>query len=120
MWLQIRGRWVYQQYQHQKTLFLTSRYVLCELFTRLVYDFGKGATQKAINEISVSIENKGLSLLEIDEVIFKKSQDALIKFSEHKLSFTDAASYVLYKDFSIDEVFTLDSDFKKIRVNTSF
>jgi len=37
-----------------------------------------------------------------------------------KINFTDATTYVLYKDFAIDEIFTLDSDFKKMRLKTSF
>jgi len=58
--------------------------------------------------------------VDADQMVFRKAQDVLIKFSEHKISFTDAATYVLYKDLALNEVFTLDDDFRKIRVNTSF
>lgn len=110
----------YADYRKQRVMFFTSYYVLDELFTRLMYDFGKSVTQKALAILNKSIEKEELSVFDIDEAIFKKSQEALIKFSEHKLSFTDASSYVLYKDFGLDAVFTLDSDFKKIRVKTAF
>lgn len=110
----------YKDYRKQRAQLFTSYYILDELFTRLIYDFGKVATQKAIDLLNKSNEKEELVVLDIDEAIFKKAQEALIKFSEHKISLTDATSYVLYKDLSLDEVFTLDNDFKKIRVNTSF
>lgn len=110
----------YKEYRKQRAQFFTSYYILDELYTRLIYDFGKNATKKAIDLLDKSIEKEELLVLDIDEAIFKKSQEVLIKFAEHKLSLTDASSCVLYKDLSLDEIFTLDDDFKKIRVNTSF
>lgn len=110
----------YREYQEQRVPFFTSRYVLAELFTRLTYDFGKRATEKAVYEISKSIENKALTILDVEETVFKKSTLILLKFAEHRISFTDATSYVLYKDFALDEIFTLDKDFKKMRAKTSF
>lgn len=110
----------YREYQEQRVPFFTSYYVLAELFTRLTYDFGKRATEKAVYEIYKSIESKALTVLDIEKTVFKKSTQILLKFSEHKISFTDATTYVLYKDFALDEVFTLDSDFRKIGVKTAF
>lgn len=110
----------YREYQKQRVPFFTTRYVLSELFTRLIYDFGKNATEKAIHEISKSIDSKALTVLDIEETVFEKSKLILLKFSEHKISFTDATTYVLYKDFALDEIFTLDRDFKKMRAKTSF
>ena len=110
----------YKDYRKQRAALFTSFYILDELFTRLVYDLGKSVTQRVINLLNKSIEKQEIVLLDIDEVIFKKAELALIKFAEHKISLTDATSYVLYKDFALDEVFTLDGDFRKIRVPTSF
>jgi len=110
----------YADYRKQRAIFFTSYYILDELFTRLMYDFGKSLTQKAIEILNRAIEKEELSIFDIDEAIFKKSQEVLIKFSEHKISFTDATSYILYKDFGMDSIFTLDDDFKKIRISTSF
>ena len=74
----------------------------------------------AVNLIREIIASEELTVLDIDSQIFKKAEDIFLKFSDHKISFTDATSYVLYKDFSLDEVFTLDTDFKKMRISTSF
>lgn len=110
----------YKEYRKQHSQLFTSYYILDELFTRLIYDFGKTAAQKTIERMDKSIEKEELKVLDIDAVIFKKAQEIMIKFSEYKISLTDATSYILYKDFALDEVFTLDDDFKKIRVSTSF
>lgn len=110
----------YKDYRKQRAQLFTSYYILDELFTRLIYDFGKSLTQKAIDLLSKSIEKEEIVVLDIDEVIFKKAQEAMIKFSEHKISLTDATSYIVYKDLSLDEIFTLDDDFRKIRLRTSF
>jgi len=110
----------HKDYQKQRVQFITSDYVLAELFTRLIYDFGKVATQKAAEEITHSVENKSLSIIPINENIFKQAFEIMIKFSEHHISFTDATTYVLYKECKLDEIFTLDSDFKKMRAKSAF
>ncbi len=110
----------YRYYQSQKVRFVTSTYILAELYTRLIYDFGKVVTEKAIEEVGKTIDQRALALIDIDETAFHKATEVLIKFAEHKLSFADATTYVLYKELSLDEIFTLDSDFKKIRLRTSF
>ena len=51
---------------------------LDELFTRLIYDFGKSITQKAIDLLNKSIGKEELVVLDIDEAIFKKAQEAMI------------------------------------------
>ncbi len=110
----------YHEYRKRRALFYTSYYVLDELFTRLVYDFGKLATEKVIDLLMKSIEKEEIKVLDIDESTFNKSLNNLLKFAEHKISVTDATTYTLFKDLKLDEVFTLDSDFKKIGIKTSF
>lgn len=110
----------YKFYRHQKVTLLTSDYILDELMTWFSAKQSKQVLEKLISAIQKMQEEDEIKVLSIDQIIFKKAQDALLKFSEHKISFTDATSYVLFKDFSLDEIFTLDDDFKKIRVSTSF
>ena len=110
----------YQVYRRQKATLLTSNYVLCELLTWINAKYHKSILEKVISALE-TLENEGeLNVFYVDKLIAKKSRDILLKFSEHKISFTDATSYALYKDFSLDEIFTLDDDFKKMRLNTSF
>lgn len=110
----------YKAYKQSRAQLITSTYVLDELFTRCLYRAGSYGGKLAINLIREIVDSNELTILEVDSQIFKKAEDIFLKFSDHKISFTDATSYVLYKDFSLDEVFTLDDDFKKMRINTSF
>ncbi len=110
----------YDVYRKQKATFLTSDYVLCELFTWFNAKYHKSIVEKVISTIEKMESEAEVNVLYVDRVLAKKSRDILLKFSEHKISFTDATSYILYKDFAIDEIFTLDKDFKKMRISTSF
>lgn len=106
-------------YKKQNAIFLTSNYVLDELFTWFSTRKTKFSVEKIINAISEMQETRSIQIFYIDKFICGKAEKVLLKFSEHKISFTDATTYVLYKDFQFDEVFTFDSDFKKMRIATS-
>lgn len=110
----------YEIYRKQKAAFLTSNYVICELLTWFNAKYHRSVLEKVALTLTRLESERELNVLYVDRVIAKKSLDILIKFSEHKISFTDATTYILYKDFALDEIFTLDSDFKKMRLNTSF
>lgn len=109
----------YTFYRQQNAIFLTSNYVLDELLTWFGSHQTKALTEKLIGGLQFMIEEKQLGVLYIDSVIAKKAQEVLLKFFEHKISFTDATTYILYKDFKVDEIFTLDSDFRKMRATIS-
>lgn len=110
----------YKLYRQQKATFITSDYILDELFTWFNAKQPKGLVEKLIYSLDRMEKTGEIKVLSIDHANFRKAKEILIKFSEHKISFTDATTYTLYKDFALDEVFTLDDDFKKIRVSTSF
>ena len=110
----------FKKYIQGRYQFFTSYYVLNELYTRLVYDFGKIELKKVVAQINKVVKNNELKMLYVDEVLFNKSAETMTKFAEHKLSFVDASIYNLVKDYKLDEVFTLDSDFKKVGLKTSF
>lgn len=110
----------YKFYRKQKANFLTSDYVLDELLTWFAYNQSRFVLEKLILNLERAEQAREIKILEIDKTIRKKATEILLKFAEHKISFTDATIYVLYKDFALDEIFTLDSDFRKIGANTSF
>lgn len=110
----------YKNYKQARAQFITSTYVLDELFTRCLYRAGSYGAKTAVDLINEAISRSELVILEVDSQIFKKAEAIFLKFSEHKISFTDATTFVLYKDFKLDEIFTLDRDFKKMRAKTSF
>lgn len=110
----------YKIYLRQKVQLFTSDYILDELLTWFSAKQTKAYLEKLIYALQKMHSSGEIRVFNIDSTIFKKAQEVLIKFSEHKISFTDATTYILYKDFALDEVFTLDDDFKKMRLNTSF
>lgn len=110
----------YNQYRTEDSLFFTNIFVLSELYTRILYDYGSGALKVTIDRIIKLQKDEKLRVFQIEDGIFKDSEDTMIKFSEHNLSFTDASIYSLIKSFKLDEVFTLDKGFKKVGITTSF
>ncbi len=110
----------YEAYKKSRAQLITSDYILDELYTRCVYRAGSFGARLAINLIQEIVSHDELTVLEVDSHVFKKAQEIFLKFSDNKISFTDATSYILYKDFALDEIFTLDGDFKKVRLTTSF
>ncbi|MEK7611608.1 MAG: hypothetical protein AAB486_04530, partial [Patescibacteria group bacterium] len=61
----------YKQYREGRALFFSSTYILDELFTRLIYDFGKNETLKIVRRLEASLGKEEISLLEIDGTVFK-------------------------------------------------
>lgn len=110
----------YQIYRKQKATFLTSDYILCELLTWFNAKYHTSILEKVISSIETMENEREINVFYIDKALAKKSRNVLLKFSDHKISFTDATTYVLYKDFALDEIFTLDNDFRKMRIGTSF
>lgn len=110
----------YKVYKKNRAQLITSEYVLDELYTRCVYRAGSHGAKLATNLIKEAVTSNELAVLEVDSNVFRKAESVFLKFSDHKISFTDATSYVLFKDFSLDEIFTLDDDFKRMRLSTSF
>lgn len=109
----------YQDYTKANAIFYTNDLVLVELYTRLIYDFGKQACDRAIKGIKTLQEQGRLRVFLLDVALFVKAEAAVLRFAEHKLSFTDAVIYCLTKLYKIDEIFTLDADFKKIGLPTA-
>lgn len=103
-----------------RAAFFTSDYVLDELYTICAYKAGGHGAKTAINLIKTAIKSNELTILEVDSPTFQQSEKLLLKFSGHRISFTDATAYCMFKNLSLDEIFTLDSDFKKMRIRTPF
>lgn len=104
----------YREYRLARVPLFTSYYILDELLTRLRYDKREMHLTQHIHKLLDSISRGELTVLQIDDLLFHKSVEVFMKFSDQKISFTDATTYTLCKHFSLDEVFTLDSDFKKM------
>lgn len=107
-----------KQFINDRVMICSSNDVIDETVTRLVYSTNPEVVQKFINFIKEAIATKTLNQLWVDEEIQTKAFRLVRKFAEHELSLTDATTIVLMKDFGIEAVISLDSDFKKVGVLT--
>lgn len=110
----------FKYYRAQNAMILTSDYILDELQTWFCAKQPKNLLERLIFSLQKMEEEGEIKVLSVDRAVFRKAQEVLLKFSEHKVSFTDATSYCLYRGFAIDEILAVDDDFKKMRLNTSF
>lgn len=92
----------------------TSNYVFDETVTRLLYDTSWKQASVFIKCIVQSVAKKTVVKFLVDEQIEAEAIAMIEKYSEHKLSFTDATSVALVKRFKIDAILTLDTDFAKV------
>lgn len=96
----------------------TSNDVIDETITRFVYSTNIKLAEKFINLVIDGAKNNNLFQLWVDEEVQKEAFGLVQKFSEHKLSLTDATSIVLINRFKIESVISLDSDFVKVGIPT--
>lgn len=96
----------------------TSNDVVDETITRLIYDTDIKITQQFIHFIKEGVKNDTLLQLWVDEEIQNEAFEIVKKFSEHKLSLTDATTLALTKKNNIDTIISLDSDFIKVGIPT--
>lgn len=94
----------------------TSNDVVDETLTRLVTTVGFHKTKLFYTHLGLHIKKGYVRQLWVDEVLQGQAWEVLEKFSDHKLSFTDATSIAIMKRYAIPKILTLDSDFAKIGV----
>lgn len=100
-------------YSKSVTIYLTND-IVDETITRLVYDKNLQVAKKFISLLNQGIKEKTITQLWTDESVQLEAFEVLTKYSDHKISLTDATSAVIIDRYNIDAVLTLDSDFKKI------
>jgi len=110
----------YRYYKKHNANFFTSDHVLSEFYTLILHRYGSYWATLGDKYLDELIASKELQIIYVDSQIFNKARNVFLKFVEHNISLTDAVSYVLCKDFKMDEIFTLDSDFKRLRLKTAF
>lgn len=84
----------YYNYRKQRAVLFTSYYILDEFFTRLLF-YKNINIKTCIQTLQSSIVRNEITVMQIDETLFEKSLEIFLKFSEHKISFTDATTYLL-------------------------
>jgi len=90
---------------------LTSDYVLDETITRLRYDFGHTIAKAFWQQIEKAQQKGFLTILWVDERVFRAAMDIFRKYDDQDFSFTDCTSFALAQEHKVDEVFTFDHHF---------
>lgn len=104
----------FRELKEQNTMLFTSDLVLSESFTWLLYKNGLRVALGLKEMIGRAKKEGFLEIFWFDDLFYEECWTYFPKFSEHKLSFTDAFSYLLVKKFRLDGIFTFDKSFKKV------
>lgn len=110
---------IFRDYLSRRAIFYTSDYVLDELFTRLAYDQKPAVVRRSIQLLEQAIKKENLHVLRVEESAFASAKQLFLKYLDQRLSFTDATTVSLFRAYRLDEVFTLDGDFRKLRIPVS-
>jgi len=103
----------------KRALFFTNDCVLVETYTRLIYDIHFQAAKKFHKYVSELLSKAQLTLLEVDDKDRELAWIELERYSDHKLSFTDAAIIANFRAYKVDEIFTFDRHFKACGLPTN-
>lgn len=86
----------------------TSRFVISETVTTLLYGTGHREAIKALQAIR---ESATFNILEVTEPIFAKTAAQFEEFDDQQISFVDHLNAVFSEEFDIDHIFAFEDDF---------
>ncbi|MBM4045670.1 MAG: type II toxin-antitoxin system VapC family toxin [Planctomycetes bacterium] len=105
------GRLYYLNLLDEGAHLLTSDYVLDETLTRLRYDFGHAVALRFWQQTTRAQEKGSLTILWVDERVWKAAMGIFQKYADQDFSFTDCTSFALAREHRVDEVFAFDRHF---------
>jgi len=103
----------FQKLLNKNYLLFTSNLVIAETYTRILYH---SKLQTAIDFLTI-ISQGGISIFYSDKSTETSCITYLKKYKDIKLSYTDAVSFQLMKDNTINDVFAFDWHFKAAGFN---
>lgn len=86
----------------------TSRYVISELATLLLYRVSHEAAVEALATIRRS---ESFNILPVDAQVFAATCEQLEMYNDQEISFVDHTTGVLAAEYDVDSVFCFDGDF---------
>lgn len=92
----------------------TSRYVLAELTTLILYKLSHREAVTALTEIR---ESDTINLLPVDSDTFTQTFEQFEQYDDQEISFIDHLGSVLAANHGIDYVFAFDGDFATLGFN---
>lgn len=89
----------------------TSRYVVAELVTLILYRIDHSSALSAFDRID---QSDTFNVLPVDHKLFMAARAQFERYNDHNISLTDHISGVLAKEYSTDRIFAFDSDFRTL------
>ena len=86
----------------------TSRYVLSEFATLMLYQIGHKAAVEALSTVR---QSKTFNILPVGKQTFDAACEEFERFDDQQISFVDQTSAVLAREHEIEYLFAFDSDF---------
>jgi predicted nucleic acid-binding protein len=89
----------------------TSRYVLSETVTTLLYGVGH---PEAVEALSAIRESATFNILQVTESLFDRTADQFAEYDDQEISFVDHLNSVLGAEFDIEHIFAFEEDFNTL------
>lgn len=89
----------------------TSRYVLSEFATLMLYQIGQPA---AVDALTTVRESQTFNILPVGKQTFDTACKEFERYDDQQISFVDHMSAVLAREHEIEHMFAFDSDFRTL------
>lgn len=89
----------------------TSRYVLSETATTLLYGAGH---REAVDALQTIRNSSTFNLLEVTEPLFDRTVEQFAAYDDQEISFVDHLNSVLGGEFDVEHVFAFEEDFRTL------
>ncbi len=110
-----QARFCFETLLQQKTLMLTSDYVLDETITAIRF---RKNHREAVTFIKELAQVPLLAVIPIYPVYFKQAINLLMQYKDKEFSFTDCTSFAYMQGHEISTAFTFDHHFKQAGFTT--
>lgn len=89
----------------------TSRYVLAETATVLLYGVGH---REAVDALTTIRASSTFNILDVTEPVFEQTTEQFGQYDDQQISFIDHLNSVLGEQFDIDHIFAFEDDFQTL------
>lgn len=103
---------LYRKLSKQKTVLLTTNYVLNETYTRIRYDDGYKNSIQFNSLIQEAIKIGRLQLEWVTPAIHNEAWKIFEEYRDQDFSFVDCTSFVISKQKNVKEAFAFDDHFR--------
>lgn len=89
----------------------TSRYVLSETATVLLYGAGH---RQAVDALTAIRSSSTFNILEVTDSVFERTVEQFAQYDDQQISLVDHLDSVLCAEFDIEHIFAFEADFRTL------